>query len=93
MQRTSGRATAVMVLGIVGIVMFCAYGIGLVCAIIALVLAPGARREIEQSGGMIGGSGMVKAGVICAWVAIGLTVAIIAIIAIAAIASSGSSRY
>ena len=51
--RTSGKAIAVMVLGIVGLVMSCGYGIGIVSAIVALALAPGAKREIAASGGML----------------------------------------
>jgi hypothetical protein len=73
-QQTAGRATAVLVLGICSLVFFCAYGIGLVLAIIALCLAPGARRDIAASNGNLSGLGMVKAGVICSCVCIGLIV-------------------
>lgn len=70
--RTSGQATAVMVLGIVGLSVFCIYGLGVIPAIVALALAPGARRQIRDSGGTLTGEGFIRAGVICAWVAIGL---------------------
>ena len=73
--RTSGQATAVMVLGIVGLSVFCLYGLGVIPAIVALALAPGARRQIRDSGGLLTGEGFIRAGVICAWVAIGLLVA------------------
>ena len=69
---TAGRATAVMVLGIVSIPLLCLCYTGVVTAIIALSLAPGAKRDIVASGGMRGGAGQVKAGVILSWVAIGL---------------------
>ena len=78
--RTSGRATAVLILGIASLVSWCFYGVGIVPAIVALALAPGAKREIRSSGGMVNGEGQVKAGVICAWIAIAL--AIVAIIAL-----------
>lgn len=87
--RTSGRATAVMVLGIVGLVIWCGYGVGVIPAIVALALAPGAKREIAASGGMLTGEGMVKAGVICAWVTVGLTV--LAVVALAALLFIGAA--
>jgi hypothetical protein len=94
MTQTSGKATAVMVLGIVSVVLMCGYGIGLIPAIVALVLAPGARREIEASGGRLQGEGQIKAGVICSWVAVGVValgvLAIVAIVLISAIGSSSS---
>ena len=77
--QTSGKATAIMVLGIVGLVMACFYGIGLILAIVALVMAPGARREIESSGGRLVGAGQIKAGVICSWVTVGLVLAAVAL--------------
>ena len=85
--QTSGKATAIMVLGIVGLVMACFYGIGLILAIVALVMAPGARREIESSGGRLVGAGQIKAGVICSWVTVGLVLAAVALgIGLAALA-------
>jgi hypothetical protein len=88
---TSGRAIAVMVLGIVGIVMVCAYGIGLVCAIVALSLAPGAKREIRASNGWKTGEGMVKAGVICSWITVGLGLLFAAFIVVGLVLSAASS--
>ena len=70
-QTTSGKAIAILVLGIAGIVVGC--GIGAILGIVALSLAPGGRREIAASGGRLGGEGFIKAGVICSWIAIGLT--------------------
>ena len=82
---------SVWVLGIVSLVMLCAYGLGLVLAIVGLALAPGAKREISESGGRLTGTGMVKAGVICSWVAVGLSILGIALVIIALVASGGSS--
>lgn len=50
---------------------------GLCCcitAIIGLVLAGNAKREIAASGGAIGGAGIAQAAWIIGWVAIGLNV-------------------
>lgn len=90
--RTSGRATAVMVLGIVSLVMVCAYGIGFILAVVALALAPGARREIRASAGMVAGEGQLKAGVICSWITVGLTVAGV-IFSLIALGISSSTGY
>lgn len=83
--RNSGMSIAVMVLGIVGLVLLCGYGIGIIPAIVALALTPGAKREIAASGGRLGGTGFIKAGVICSWVTVGIVGAglVIGIIAIA----------
>ncbi|MFL6070674.1 MAG: hypothetical protein ACJ73L_05330 [Actinomycetes bacterium] len=65
-----------MLLGIGGLVFSCGC-FGVVAAIVALVLAPGAKREIRDSGGALTGEGMVKAGVICAWIAVAVGVLIV----------------
>lgn len=89
--QTSGRAIAVMVLGIVGIVLLCGYGVGLIPAIVSLSLAPGARREIRQSNGRISGEGQVTAGVVLSWVTVGLFIAAAAIIAVALVVDAVNS--
>jgi hypothetical protein len=73
---TSGRAVAVLVLGIVSIPTAFIF-IGFVPAIIALSLAPGARREINESGGRVSGQGMVTAGTITSIIAIVIVVLLI----------------
>ena len=96
--RTSGKATAVLVLGISSLVLFCGVFIFLpvmvIPAIIALVLAPGAKREINQSDGALTGLGAVKAGVICSWVAVGISVAFfVLIIGLFALGAATDSSY
>ncbi len=82
--RTSGKATTVLILGISSLVLLCAVfvflPISVIPAIIALALASGAKREINQSGGALTGLGAIKGGVICSWVAIGISVAWFALI-------------
>jgi hypothetical protein len=43
-------------------------------------MAPGAKREIAASEGTVTGEGLVKAGVVCSWISLGLVVAGIALI-------------
>ena len=83
-----------MVLGIVGIALMCGYGVGIIPAIVALSLAPSAKREIAESGGRLVGLGQLKAGVICSWVTVGIVLTGIAVFVIfflifAASSSSG----
>jgi hypothetical protein len=61
--QTSGRAVVVLVLAVCSFVLF-----PLVPAIVALVLAPGASRELAASGGRLTGDGLLKAGRIVAWI-------------------------
>jgi hypothetical protein len=50
--------------------LFC--GLGAVLGAIALVLAPGAEREILASGGQLGGLGIIRTARICAWISVAL---------------------
>lgn len=91
---SSGRASTVLVLGIVSLVTFFALcGLGIVPAIIALAMAPGARREIEASGGVLDGASQVRTGTILAWVTVGLTALVLLAVAgfIALVVTSSSS--
>lgn len=79
-----------MVLGIVGLATFFTFcGIGVFAAIAALVLAPGANREIAASGGQLEGEGKIRVGVILSWVTVGLTV--LAIVVVAGVFAIGAS--
>ena len=94
--QTSGKSTAVLVLGIVSLALMCGYGVGLIPAIIALAMAPGARREIAGSGGRLQGEGQIKAGVVCSWVTVGIVAAAIVLIVVLVIigaASNSSNGY
>jgi hypothetical protein len=88
----------VQVLGIVSLVLFFVMcGLGVIPAVIALAMAPGARREIEASGGALGGAGQLRTGTILAWITVGLTalavVAVIAVVALAVSASDSSTSF
>jgi hypothetical protein len=85
---------AVLVLGILSLPLSCVWGIGVVTAIVALALAPGAKREINASGGQLGGLGFVKAGVICSWIAVGLAIfAVVAFIALVVVGTTVDTTY
>jgi hypothetical protein len=90
---TSSKATSVMAWGIGAVVasLFCLPGF--IGAIVALVQAGGARREIAASGGQLTGEGQITAGKVCAFISLGLTalVVIVVIIFIALAASAGNS--
>lgn len=64
---TDGTAIAVFICSLVSFT-FCP----LIPAIVALAIAPGAKRRIAQSNGRIGGGGLLQAGVIISWVHVAL---------------------
>jgi hypothetical protein len=68
------------VLGIASLVLVSMCGIGLITAIVALVMAPGAKREITESEGRLTGLGMVQGGVVCSWITLALVVLFVAIL-------------
>lgn len=79
---------AVLVLGISSLVMLFTCLIGWIPAIVALCLAPGARRKIAQSGGTLDGDSYVRVGTILSWISIGLTIAGVVLLVILAIAGA-----
>lgn len=87
-QENAEKAVVVMITGIASIVVFFTCLLGIIPAIVSLCMAPGARQEIRESRGALGGDGLLKAGVICSWVTIGLTA--LAIVAFAVFLSAFS---
>ncbi|GGO90206.1 hypothetical protein GCM10011584_21480 [Nocardioides phosphati] len=79
---TDGLAIASLVTGIVGLTMICAYGLGLIPAIIAIVLGRKSMKKIDASGGQIGGRGLAQAGFIMGIIS---TVIIVVLVAVGAI--------
>jgi len=70
------NATVVLVLGIISIVTCCCYGvIGIICGIIALVLAKSANDLYVSNPGKYteGSYKNMNAGKICAWIGISLS--------------------
>lgn len=91
--QTSGKAIAIMVLGITSLVLFCGYGVGVIPAIVALAMARSTKREIEQSQGRVGGASFLSAGVICSWVTVGLAIAALVIIGIVLIVMAATGSF
>jgi uncharacterized membrane protein len=77
MQKSNGKATAALVLGIIGI-----FVCPIICSVLAIVLGYAARTEIAASHGMESGDSNATAGIILGF--IGIAVWIITIIVIAA---------
>ncbi len=83
---TNGKATAALVLGILGFV-FCPF----ICSIAAVVLGYQARGEIDNSGGRMGGRSNATAGIVLGWIGLALCAAFIALVIIGlAVGDSGS---
>lgn len=74
---TNGKATASLVLGILGLAIL--YVIG---PILALVFGHMAKNEIEASNGTQGGAGTATAGIVMGWIGIGLAVLYLVIVLI-----------
>jgi hypothetical protein len=85
-QTSSGKATAALVLGILGLV-FCP----LICSVLALVFGYQARNEIDASGGRIDGRGSAKAGIVLGWIGVGICVLFLILIVIGLLAGDSTS--
>ncbi|HET6551021.1 MAG TPA: DUF4190 domain-containing protein [Solirubrobacter sp.] len=88
---SSGSATAALVLGILGLVLCTP-----ICSPLALVYGFRARREIDASGGRIGGRGMAVAGIVMGWIGVALlALAILVVVAVLVIgfAASDASTF
>ena len=83
---SSGKATASLVLGILGLV-FCP----LICSVLALVFGYQARNEIDGSGGQISGRGNAKAGIVLGWVGVVICALFVILIIIVALAGESTS--
>lgn len=74
-NQTSGRAIASMVLGICSIVTCFMYGIpSLVCGILALMFAKKAEHAIAAGEAPESSRGMLKAGRVCGWIGLSLSI-------------------
>lgn len=82
---TEGQAIAVFVLSIASFVVC-----PVVPAIVALALAPGARRKIAESAGRLEGNGLVTAGVVISWVHVALVILVVIAIVLLAVTVGGS---
>lgn len=72
--RSSGKATASLVCGILGLILC-----GIFTAIPAIILGGQAIREIDASGGAISGRGQASAGRVLGFISVALTVIVVII--------------
>ena len=71
-QRTSGKATASLVCGIIGILIF-----GIILGPLAIGLGVSAKNDINNSQGTLTGTGQAAAGIVCGAVAIVIWVIVV----------------
>ena len=83
---SSGKATAALVLGILGLV-FCP----LICSVLALVFGYQGRREIDASGGQMSGRGSATAGIVLGWIGVVIYGIFLLLIVIGLLAGDSSS--
>jgi len=77
---TQGNAIAAMVVGIVALVLACGYGVGLLGSPVAWWLGSTSIRQIDASGGRLGGRGLAQAGRILGIVGTVLLVLLVALV-------------
>jgi hypothetical protein len=78
-SQTPGKATASLVLGILGLIL----PVPVVLNVLAIVFGNGAKREIDGSGGGLGGRGLATAGAVLGWVGlVAWAVILVAILAL-----------
>lgn len=90
-QPNEGLAVPAMVVGIVSLVLACAYGFGLLGAPVALVMGRISMKRIDASGGQLGGRGMAQAGFIMGIVGtVLLVLVVLAVVAFVIAALNGA---
>ncbi|NAZ84230.1 hypothetical protein GTR02_20715 [Kineococcus sp. R8] len=88
----AGGAQAVLWTG-VGSLVLLGTGLGWIAAIVALVLARGAKRTVQASEGRVRGLGYITAGKICAWVCLALSLLIVLFIVLALVFFESSPAF
>jgi hypothetical protein len=87
--QSSGKATAALVLGILGLVVC-----PLICSVLALVFGYQGRREIDAAGGRMSGRGNATAGIVLGWIGVAFCVLFILLVIVGVLAGdSGSSGH
>ena len=84
--QASGKSTAALVLGILGLVL-CPF----ICSILALVFGYQGRREIDASGGRMSGRGNATAGIVLGWIGVAFLVLLVVLIVIGLLAGDSGS--
>ena len=90
MPTSSGKATAAMVLGVIGLLTSCA-GVGIIIGIVALIVGVMAISEIDRSNGELTGRGKAQAGAILGGVSL-LMIPILALMIGIMVPALGAAR-
>jgi len=85
-QTSNGKSTAALVLGILGL-LFCP----LICSVLALVFGYQSRREIDASGGRMGGRGNATAGIVLGWIGVSISVIFLILLVIGILAGDSTT--
>ena len=83
---SSGKSTAALVLGILGLV-FCP----LICSVLAVVFGYQSRREIDASGGRMSGRGNATAGIVLGWIGIAISAIFLILLVIGILAGDSTT--
>lgn len=87
-QTSNGKATAALVLGIVGI-----FVCPIVCSTLAIIFGYQGRNEIDRSQGRQSNRGQATAGIVLGWIGIAIGAAIIALAIVGAASDDGSGDF
>lgn len=82
---TDNSAAASLICGIVGVIFSCAWGIGGVLGMIAVIMGMNARRRLRKPGCTFRGEGMALTGIITGWIAVGLGLIVLGVFTLLAV--------
>ena len=82
---TDNSAAASLICGIVGVIFACAWGIGGVLGMIAVIMGMNARRRLRKPGCTFRGEGMALTGIITGWIAVGLGLIVLSVFTLLAV--------
>lgn len=85
-QITNSKATASLILGIIGLFMC-----PVICSVLAIIIGSMAKGEIAASGGYQAGESNAKAGIVLGWIGLALAMVWVVIVIIAIIAAAISN--
>lgn len=85
-----GMGITGMVLGIVSLALFCIWYLAIPCAIVGIILSGIAAKKAKEVGMK---NGMATAGIVCASIALGITILFVILVAIGVAGAMGSFYY
>lgn len=82
---TDNSAAASLICGVVGVIFSCAWGIGGLLGMIAVIMGMNARRRLSKPGCQFRGEGMALTGIIFGWVSVGISVVVLGLFTLLAV--------